>query len=682
MSLARHIADIVMFLVVVLAPLPLCLSVLVATEDEERRRGPAHSVLVILACWCITETAVGIVLGLAHGLALTWMMVAETLVLAGGVVCLSRVLRASPRASAAAAFRSTWRPDAHAVVILGALACLGVALLWTLSVQPINEWDSLFYHLPTLANWYEAGHFARLAPQTDLTTSYPYGWEVVSALLLMPFREDFLVALPNLIAWILLGLSIACIGLELGAATTAGVAAAALLLTLSGVADNVNTIHVDIALGAFFMAALYFALLHLQTKSMKWLGLCLAALGIVAGVKTSGLAYSALLLALLLALRSAGGTRTARQVEKADWSGWAIAIVGICCCLLTGGFWYIKNWVELGNPLGPVAVRIGGLVLFPGSIQAGELRATTLLHVFRPLSGAYWRSALSDGREYLGLSFIGLALLALAALPSLLVRKKGISNRRLLGLLGLAALTGLLHAATPLSGQYGSNLRYAVPFYGTLALVAAAGATAARVPGLALVAIVLVGVATHLLALRMTFMLVPVAASLAWLVWKARGDGARRAAMPRVAFLSIVVVSAAALLLVTFFARQRRAYHRTVVYGPIVAYIGSEVRSDETIGYLMSPQSYLLYGTDFRRKVVYLPLRSRDRAEWLDYLARNRIAVVAAGPAPRGSAEQQFLNWLDGPEGPLVRVFGTDPGRPYLYRIRQGQRGTSGRPAQ
>jgi 4-amino-4-deoxy-L-arabinose transferase-like glycosyltransferase len=671
-SLAQHVADLCVFLVVVLAPLPLCLSVLVATADEEGPRGPAHSALVLLACWGITETVVGLMLGLAQHLVITWLIAAEALVLAAGLLALRHVRRAKRCPTAAMLFMPTRPLSMSDVLILGPLACLGVSLLWTLSVQPINEWDSLAYHLPTLANWYHAGRFVRLEPQSAVTSSYPGGWEVLSAVLLMPFREDFLVALPNLAAWVLLGLSVYCISCEVGARRTAALGGGALALTLPCVADNVNTIHADIGLGAYFMAAVYFALLYLRKQSMSWVGLCLAALGIAIGAKTSGLVYGVLPPGMLVLFRLAARRKGQRAPGAGRRVGRAVAVAGACCCLLTGGFWYVRNWVELGNPFAPVAVRIAGIIVLPGLVQPAQLRATTLLAVFRPLSSAYWRSALADARDYLGLSFVGLGLLALTAVPALGVKKKAISNRRLLGLVALAALAGIVHGVTPFSGQHGSNLRYAGPFYGSLAVIAAAGATATGVPPFAVAGVALIGTLSRLVALRTSFTLLLFGAGwgAAWALRRIRAGAARRRGMGRAVLLAIVAASAAALILVSFVARQKRVGHRSMVYGPILDYIATEVGPEEKIGYLASPQSYLFYGTDFRREVVYIPLRSRDRNEWLGYLARNGIAVVGAGPVPSESDDREYLDWLSGPEGPLVRVFGADPGRPYLYRVK------------
>jgi hypothetical protein len=715
-SLAQHVADLCVFLVVVLAPLPLCLSVLwtllqqskaaiiakaaqsqpgqeslasghypdardsaVATADEEGPRGPAHSALVLLACWGITETVVGLVLGLAQHLVITWLIAAELLVLAGGLLALRHARRTG---LAVGRLFVLARPlSMFDVLILGSLACLGVSLLWTLSVQPINEWDSLAYHLPTLASWYQAGRFVRLEPLSAVTSSYPGGWEVLSVLLVMPFREDFLVALPNLAAWVLLGLSVYCMSCEAGARRTAAVGGAALALTVSCVADNVNTIHADIGLGAYFMAAMYFARLSLRKHSVSWVGLSLAALGIAIGAKTSGLAYGVLPLPMLVLFRLAARRRGQRCLGAGRRVGWAVAVAGACCCLLTGGFWYLRNWVELGNPFAPVAVRIAGITVLPGLVQPEELRATTLLAVLQPLSGAYWRSALADARGYLGLSFVGLALLALTAVLALFTGQRVISKRKLLGLLALAAVAGIVHAVTPFSGQHGSNLRYAVPFYGLLAVIAAAGATVTGVPAFAVAGIALIGTLSRLLVLRTSFTLLLFAAGwgAAWALRRIRAGAARRRGMGRAVLLAIVAASAAALVLVSFVARQKRVGHRSMVYGPILEYIATEVGPEERIGYLASPQSYLFYGTDFRREVVYIPLRSRDRNEWLDYLARNGIAVVGAGPVPSQSDDREYLDWLGGPEGPLVRVFAGDPGRPHLYRVKRGLEASAAR---
>jgi len=666
----HHLIDLGLFLLLALAPLPLCLSLLLAPAGQKPLAGPGQGCAVVLASWFLVQTIVGLVLGLVHAFTPAGAVAGEAVVLAVGTLALRRARQAAARLPLAAFLAGGQALQPSHLLVLGPLACLGIALLWTVSVQPINEWDSLAYHLPTLAGWYQTGHFARLEPHTSLTSAYPCGWEVLAALFLIPFHEDFLVAVPNLMAWVLLGLSVYCISRQLGATTTAGLAGAALTMTIPCVAESVNSIHVDIGLGAGFLAGLYFAILYRESRSRKWLGLALAATGMVIGVKTSGLLYGALLLAMLLATGLRRGAGRPRVPEGERSPAWPIVVAGMCYLLFAGGLWYVRNWIELGNPLAPVAISLGRALRLPGSIQHHELREATLLRMLYQPSPSYWRAFFAEAPGWLGPSFAAVALMALSGLLAFLVPRKTVAHRTLPAALALAAAALVLHLVTPFSGSHISNLRYATPFYGLLAVAGAVGATASGIPGLVLVAAVLVGVVARLLVLRTIVALALLPALWAFLrLVRTRGPALAPRWTRRTAVLA-AVIAISATALVSFLARRERAEHRTIVYGPISQFMMTTVQPDERVGYLMSYQSYLLYGTDFRHQVVYIPLRSRDRDTWLHYLRRRGIALVAIGPTPAGSADRQFQDWLEGPSGPLVRVFGTDPNRPCLYRVR------------
>src|SRR5437773_10167497 len=87
---------------------------------------------------------------------------------------------------------------------------------------------------------------------------YPFAWELLCTLFLMPFHEDFLVALPNLIAWLIFGLAAYLVAVELGARRIHALTAAFLLLAMPMARGNVDTMHVDLSLEAYFMSILFF----------------------------------------------------------------------------------------------------------------------------------------------------------------------------------------------------------------------------------------------------------------------------------------------------------------------------------------------------------------------------------------------------------------------------------------
>jgi len=100
------------------------------------------------------------------------------------------------------------------------------------------------------------------------------------------------------------------------------------------------------------------------------------------GVKTTGLVYaSVVMLACAAVTRYRGVDRPARTEPL------PAAVTGTCAlvtaaALLVGAFWYARNAILVGNPLGVVKLTLGGRVLLPGPLDPANVRQTTLLHLF------------------------------------------------------------------------------------------------------------------------------------------------------------------------------------------------------------------------------------------------------------------------------------------------------------
>ncbi len=687
MTFARHAAESSLFLLIVLGPVPLSLFAARAVRAGRTARTPAEPAVVGIVTWCALQTALGLLLGMTGRLAAGPLFASEAIL---AVVGLALVLWFAPSAGQLSAVRggtSDARRMSSEACLGGCLACFAVALIWWLGTQPIGDHDSLAYHLPTLATWYQTGSFT-MPDQYWFYGRYPYGLEVMCALFLFPFGEDFMVALPNLLAWVLLGLGIYCFAVEIGADRLLSLSSAALVLSLPSVVENVNTIHNDLPLASFAIAAGYLALRYIRTRCRDYLGLSLAAIGLLVGMKTSGLAYTALILVALAVGRLASGPLKRDSGGLRDGCGRfavPIAIAGTGLALFIGGFWYVRNLVEVGNPLGYMTVSIGGFVIFPGRLPPEHFRRTMIAAIFDPTSAADWRIMLSQIYQQFHVPFLVLAGLTLLALPALAVRRKPVGNALLLQLLGLVAATGFLYTVTPYSGDNGSNqwqmspfvgqaLRYAFPFCAALGLAAAATATAVGIPPGSLAVAAVLCLALHLFGSSMSFLLVGFLAAciLLWPVsLSPRQAGPRSMSRPARA-LAVVVVALVLILAGGFAARRVRDARRPTKYGPVFEFVQNRVPRDTPIGYLMSHRSYLLYGKDLSRRVVYAPLDSRSFDDWVASLRERNLTMVAVGPLGPSEEESRLLQRMNGPDSPFTCVVPIDPTiSPVLYQLKQ-----------
>jgi len=134
------------------------------------------------------------------------------------------------------------------------------------------------------------------------------------------------------------------------------------------------------------------------------------------------------------------------------------------------------------------------------------------------------------------------------------------------------------------------------------------------------------------------------------------------------------------VFVVSFGARRVRDGHRSIAYNGILEYIENNIPQEQTIGYLLSHRSYLLYGKHLDRKVVYiLPDEARDRqgqldsvahSQWLDTLEKRKVSFVAVGPILDAWKSKEELSWIRDDERAFVHMFGQDTSNEtFIYRF-------------
>ncbi len=257
----------------------------------------------------------------------------------------------------------------------------------------MTGFDSTWYHGPLAASFFQSGDTFQLhylAPQY-MAWFYPANAELFHAIGMAAFHRDILSPLLNL-GWLLGCLFAAwCIGRPFGVAPIS-LALAAVALSVPALADQAGEARNDIAGTFFLLSAVAIALnawgsrfnRRLSPAAIAIIGL---AAGMAAGTKLSFLP-AALVFVVGLALISPPGRRLSSLLVAA-----AGALVG-------GGYWYLRNLVQAGNPLpwvrhlGPISLPgprqpLGGR---PGHSVLGYLGDRAVwLHWFLPgLAHGFW----------------------------------------------------------------------------------------------------------------------------------------------------------------------------------------------------------------------------------------------------------------------------------------------------
>lgn len=737
-----HVWQLLLFLVLLSGPIPLSLGLISLQKGDPSEFRLSGVILRFLTYWCVFQVCIGLIMGISEQFFLYPVLLAELVLLGLGL----GLLLVQQRQKGLSFFAATIAPSFSIAELsmVAAISFTGAILLKRLSTLPIINYDSLWYHLPIMARWYQEGTFVRMPDfmntglwTTDQIIYYPFNWEILCTLFMMPFKEDFWVALPNLVAWIMLGLAIYRLGDLVGAQRVYNLAAVALVLTIPLIIQHINSLHIDLPFTTFFVVSLYFALSYHKTRSPFDITLFILSIGMLLGIKMSAVGYGVLPVFALLALevRSLYVHKRLPQWSNTSPQLTAFAfMLGLVCCVLIGGFWYIRNWTEVGNPLGNVEVKIAGIT-FPGTVTIAELRETSLAALFQFTNSTHLKILLTQSIVRLQLPFLALIVQAIF-LPALLFPRKRQLQTSPLVITGLLLLgTAYLYWTTPMTGTnllppgpispyIGQQMRFAIPVIALLGIVAAAiatvvqtrltivvsvvllssllgtlsnsifdilrtetafkarGAWASKIldgfrvnPGKALqqVTDLLGGSLFDLIGYVVLFVLL-----IAFIIWLASRQ--RDSAQYFVEFTKLLQRSSKFIFPVLFIgllvastavARQQRNVERQEVYRGIYEFVDRSVQPNETVGYLFSTRSYLLYGKALDQKVAYTPAPSDSVTGWINNLRQKNVGVVAVGPleAQMGWEKHPEVEWLKNSQY-FVRVFGQDLEKEIvLYRI-------------
>ena len=242
------------------------------------------------------------------------------------------------------------RAGAQPAVSRWMLAAVGIALLSTVIVAttPSRDFDVREYHLQGPKEWHAAGRIGFL--EHNVYTSFPTLAEM-QTLLQFTLGGDQIAA--KAVSWLHVPLAALLIGgLASRLHPLAGWWAVLIWLTAPWTTIIAEVAYVEGPLCLFTLATLAAAV----EADMPRRGLLTGLLaGAASSVKYTGVVYVAVPLGLLLAVRAMRG--------RISWTTVAAAVAGGAVVLSP---WLLKNLIETGNPVYPLAYSIfGGVDLDP-----------------------------------------------------------------------------------------------------------------------------------------------------------------------------------------------------------------------------------------------------------------------------------------------------------------------------
>jgi hypothetical protein len=209
-----------------------------------------------------------------------------------------------------------------------------------------TDFDCLMYHIPMIDEWLQRGSL--FAPDSAYWWS-PGNSELVGLWCVAPFSGDFLIALNNLpiiALWVVATQSSArSLGLSRTCSHLSTIAVIAVHTSFHETDDASN----DLALVAFFTAAVAYALRHIRNGNRSDLILGGLSMGLLLGVKYFSVGYLALVAGVWLIIVSCR--------QSAARSIWSAVLLGIAT-LPAGAYWYLRNLAISGSPVYPM--RLSG----------------------------------------------------------------------------------------------------------------------------------------------------------------------------------------------------------------------------------------------------------------------------------------------------------------------------------
>jgi len=331
--------------------------------------------------------------------------------------------KTSRRAAVAARPSTSDRRSATDVIVASASTAL-VGAQWStwvargLSVGVGNSGgpgngDTLWYHLPFAAAFVQSGWTSRLQYVNGeaLVTYYPANTSVLHAVGILTMGSDVLSLFVNLALVPVALLAGLCIG-ERGGSGPAGLAGVAVALTIPVVVVSEAATAKDDLLGIVgLLACLAFVVhagQHGNAATAIYAGL---AAGVAIGSKLTFVA-PVIALAVCLAIVTPSGLRRPTMIR------WTVA----ACC--TGGYWYLRNLLTVGNPLPGLGIGVAGLHLpRPPTPSMDDFGSDLLRNIS---DGRIWHDALLPGlRTGFGVAWPVIMIVAAAALVLGTVRLDG-----------------------------------------------------------------------------------------------------------------------------------------------------------------------------------------------------------------------------------------------------------------
>ena len=341
--------------------------------------GPVSVRLVLTSLGASGQIALtSLLLGVTGLLTPVWLVGGNLIVgiaVAGGAFWSGRSAPAEPSSALRGIVRSLGRDALSLGAGLRAglgweTVCGGILFLFTYIwlaaaafVYPPRGVDDLVYHLPAVYQAVQDHRFQILPLALRKFFAFPFTGD-------MPFL--WIAALTRSVHWVgaaqipfalLAAAAVVALARRYGLGARAALLTGAAFATMPVVVLQATSNYIDLVVNAWVLAGAVALIEYARAGRRLPLGLAGLAAGLVIGSKYQAIPLGAALIAI------AGGIAAQKDPSRRGRVRTLALVLAIAAA--SGSYWYVRNWIQFGNPFYPLPVRVLGIELFPGDWPQG-----------------------------------------------------------------------------------------------------------------------------------------------------------------------------------------------------------------------------------------------------------------------------------------------------------------------
>lgn len=360
-------------------------------------------------------------------------------------------------------------------VLLGIFFSSFFALRFFIATTEIpTNFDAMVYHLPIAVEWLRSGNIWDVFYSAFATPLgfYPNQFELILSALIMPLNGDYLVNFINFVLLPLVGLAFFAITRNIRVNTCIVIFLSAIFISLPFLINELGHPKNDIFFLLAFLLTIFFIHEFIKTRSFEDLLFASISIGFFIGTKSIGLVFGFPLIILLFVLVFSRKFLQKRMIT---------ILLMLFFIIISGGIWYIRNWIVAGNPLFPVEISMGNLTIFKGyGDLTGQLKTSSLLsniHTFEDI----W-IFIKTFSKTIGPSVLIIILGLVGLIVKIFNKKTAVKSKYiLLAIFACCVYLFIFYWIAPFSYQHlAENVRYNLPLIAVIFLASASFFSANR----------------------------------------------------------------------------------------------------------------------------------------------------------------------------------------------------------